>query len=86
MTVFFELPVLLALLAIVALHITSLLVKSIYGKIALYINITLHIDLFILLIFLGASMGEIALAFMISVFVYTLAALIVYKFEGRGEK
>lgn len=86
MTVFLSLPVLLGLAIILVLHILSQRLSELYGKIALFVNIALHIAMFVVLAFLGASADEVVLFFMCSVFLYTLVALIKAKGVRREEK
>jgi cellulose synthase/poly-beta-1,6-N-acetylglucosamine synthase-like glycosyltransferase len=57
----------------------------IYGKIAGFVNIALHIVLFASLLLNNSKMQDVALAYMISVFLYVLVSLIFYKMRRRED-
>lgn len=55
---------------ILILHVLALLSKSLLSKALVYVNIGLHISLFLLLFFIGAEISELAVMFMGSLAVY----------------
>lgn len=55
---------------ILALHAASAFLKPIFSKLCVYVNICLHIALFVLLLFIGAEMLELAVLFMGSLAFY----------------
>ena len=58
---------------IVALHLLSVLLKWNAGKVLAFVNIALHIPFVFTMLYAGASLELLALAFMTSIIVYTLA-------------
>ena len=83
MTVLLKLPILIIFAAIFTLHVLSFALHNIIAKIAVFVNIALHIAMFVTLSFLGATMAETTLAFMISLLFYLACALAFYKLSGR---
>ena len=76
----FETPIVLLFLAVlVVLHFVSLITKGKIAKISNYVNIFLHIVLFIPMLMNKFSIEEAVLVYMISFFIYTLFALIIYR-------
>jgi hypothetical protein len=86
MTALLKLPTMIILAVIIILHVLSFALRELYGKIAVFVNIALHIALFILLLFLEASMEEIAFAYILSLFVYLACALAAYRIVGRSKR
>ena len=78
MELFFDLNVLILLGASLALH---LLVALLPGKVATvlsYVNILWHVALVVLLSFMGKTIEQAVLIYLISLFVYTLLELLRY--------
>lgn len=70
---------------IIALHVLSVLFSDKRSTVLNIVNITLHIALVFALLFNGAPLELLALAFMVSLLVYTLAFEIKRRSCGRGE-
>ncbi len=86
MTVFTSLTVWLVLSAVLLLHIASVVLPSLYAKIAIFVNIALHIALVWVLLAIKAPLDETVVICMISVFFYTLLSFVKYKRRGGGSK
>ena len=78
--------VLLFLLLLILLHIVSLVARGKTAKIINFVNIFLHIALFIPMLNSRFSIEEAVLVYMISIFFYTLFAVIGYRRQCRYEK
>ena len=85
MTLFTNIWAVIILSVICVLHFVGFVLSGIYGKIAVFVNIALHISLLFPLLILGAKMQDVTLAYMISVFVYVLFALIFYKVRRKED-
>ncbi len=70
---------------ILALHVLSVLFSDKRSTIINFVNIALHIVLVFALLFNGAPLELLALAFMTSLLVYTLAFEIKRRKKGREE-
>ncbi len=70
---------------ILALHVLSVLLSDKRSTIINFVNIALHIVLVFALLFNGAPLELLALAFMTSLLVYTLAFEIKRRKKGREE-
>ena len=68
---------------IIALHLLSVLLKEKAGTAFTLVNIALHIPFVFTMLYAGASLELLALAFMISILAYTLAFEIKRKC-GKG--
>lgn len=68
---------------IIALHLLPTLLKGTASKILGFVNIALHIPFVFTMLYDGASLELLALAFMISILAYTLAFEIKRKC-GKG--
>ncbi len=55
---------------ILILHVASVFTKQLISKIAVYVNLALHIALFGLLMYIGAEISELSVLFMGSFLVY----------------
>lgn len=78
--------VLVALAAIIAIHVIAALAGSFASRILTYINIVLHLLILIPLVLYKFKIEEAVLVYMISVFAYTLINYIKYRiFEGKTE-
>ena len=76
----------IAAVALIALlHIFGVILPGIYGKIAKYINICLHIPLGAFLVYLGSPIEEGVLIYMGSLFLYLLLGYI-NSHRGEGER
>ena len=84
MTLFTNTAAVIILCAICALHFLNFVLPKKYSKIAVIVNITLHICLFIPILLEKTEIKDAALAYMISAFLYILLALVFYH-ERRGE-
>ena len=85
--IIFKTPlVLLALAVLIALHIVSHFVSEKLSKILTFVNIGLHVALLFLLMYKGFTIEEAVLAYMISLFAYTLTAYLTYKLRDGKTK
>ena len=76
----FSTPVVLLFLALlILLHFVSLVARGKMAKILNFVNIFLHIALFIPLLDNKFSIEEAVLVYMISLFAYTLFAVLLYR-------
>ncbi len=83
----FQTPiVLLFLLLLILLHIVSLVARGKTAKIINFVNIFLHIALFIPMLNNRFEIEEAVLVYMISIFFYTLFAVIGYRRQCRRER
>ena len=72
---------------IVALHIISVCLSDKRSTALNFINIALHISLVIAMLYAGAALELLALAFMLSLLVYVLAFEIKRRAKGKeGDK
>ena len=71
--------VLLLLFVLLAMHFASLITKNKISKKINYVNIGLHILMFIPMLNCNFNIEEAVLVYMISVFGYTLMSVLVYK-------
>ena len=85
MTVLTGTLTIISLSVIVLLHIITAIFDNKISKILEYVNVTLHIALVLALLYDGVPIEEAPLAFMISLFVYTLTrAVSGYLRRGGG--
>ncbi len=68
---------------ILILHAASVFAKPLISKIAVYVNLTLHIAFFGLLLYIGAEISELAVLFMGSLLVYVALSFFFYKKIGE---
>jgi hypothetical protein len=87
---FSNIPLVLACVVgalILGAHVSSAVLKGRTARFGAFFAIFLHLALFVLLFFAGAEMSVMVLAFMASLFVYTLAEYISYRIKsGRTDK
>ena len=69
---------------ILILHAVSVFAKPIISKISVYVNLSLHLALFGLLLYIGAEISELAVLFMGSLLVYVV--LIYFFSKKKTEK
>lgn len=65
------------------LHILCVLFDGKVSKILMFVNIALHIAYLAPLLFIGVTIEQLALAYMISVFVYTAAVFIKHELLAK---
>ena len=68
---------------ILALHPISVFIKSIVSKICIYVNIGLHMALFLFLFFIGAEISELAVMFLGSLAVYISLSFLSSYLESK---
>lgn len=84
--VIFTQPIpLIILILMTALNVASVLFEGIKAKIYTYVAIALHIAIAPALLFSGAELVELALAYMISLFATVLTAYIKGRVKKRRE-
>ena len=72
---------------ILGAHVGAAVFEGLLVRVVTYVAIALHLALFVLLFFAGAEMALMVLAFMASLFVYTLAGYLSYLIKsGRADK
>ena len=70
---------------IVTLHLLSALIERGVGKIFGFVNIALHIPFVFTMLYAGASLELLALAFMTGILIYVVAFEIKRRRTGRRE-
>ena len=70
---------------ILILHAASVFAKPLISKITVYVNLTLHIALFALLLYIGAEISELAVLFMGSLLVYVALSFFFSKKIGEAK-
>ena len=83
MLLFHSTASLIILGAAILLHIGTQLIYGIFTKILTFVNIALHIALIIPLLLDGVPIEEAVLAYMISVFTYTLSSFVSHTVSVR---
>ena len=85
MTLFTNTVAIIILGAICVLHLVTFVLPGIYSKIAGFVNIGLHIGIGFPFLIGNTEMKDATLAYMISVFVYVLFALIFYRLRRQKD-
>jgi len=78
--------VLLILALMCVLHWVSVYLKGIISKIAVYVNIALHILVMLPMLSRKFTIEEAVLVYMISVFVYTFMSFVHYKLSEKDAR
>ena len=84
MALFHSIPAMCAIILIISIHIISAFMKDNIAKILQFVNIGLHIALFLILILSDIPIDEAVLSYMISVFTYLLVGYIRHGRGGEG--
>jgi hypothetical protein len=79
MELFLDFKVLILLGASVLLHVLVAFLPAKVARVLSYVNILWHVALVILLSFMGKTIEEAVLVYLISVFVYTLLELLHHR-------
>ena len=85
MIIFQSTYALIITVVVISLHIVTAFSKSLPFKILNYVNIGLHIALFLTLILENVPIDEAVMVYMLSVFVYLAARLVRISTRGEGE-
>ena len=83
MIIFQSVYALIVTAVVISLHIVTAFSKPMLAKILNYVNISLHIVLFLTLILENVPIDEAVMVYMFSIFVYLSARFV--RIGGRGE-
>lgn len=84
---FFTTPVVLIFLCVlILLHAISVVTKGTIAKTTNYVNIILHIAMFVLMLNNKFDIDEAVLVYMISLFMYTFFAVTAYRVAQRRKR
>ena len=67
---------------ILGAHVGAALLEGLLARVIAFVSIALHLCLFVLLFLAGAEMSLMVLAFMASLFAYTLIGYLSYLIKG----
>ena len=85
--VFITSPIVLVLLiCIIALHAVNVFLENKWGKIAVFVNLALHIALFPALFFVSAPLSEVVLLFVFSFTAYVIMYFVKVKCKGGDNR
>ena len=87
MELFFDIKVLILLGVTLALHVLVALIPSnAVARVLSYVNILWHVALVVLLSFMGKTIQQAVLVYLISVFAYTLIELVCYRLSAKAHR